>query len=188
MEKQRWEESEKRFMIRPPRPMCFQPLNCGCKQQTKGYIWSKYINIIYLSDVEHIMGCIGRQMFIQFPQIGSFLCFAIKHQILSSINNHLTLSNINNHLTSLNIKKHMKHTCVSKKEQKTNIKNHSNSSHIAKHHWISIWSYLSENPMGVQDMEPTAEDLKQFAKEEPKAEEPPPEVGNLRCCWCWWWI
>ena len=36
----------------------------------------------------------------------------------------------------------------------------------------------------VQDMEPTAEDLKQFAKEEPKAEEPPPEVGNLRCCWC----
>ena len=28
-------------------------------------------------------------------------------------------------------------------------------------------------------MEPTAEDLKQFAKEEPKAEEPPPEVGDL---------
>lgn len=29
-----------------------------------------------------------------------------------------------------------------------------------------------------EDMEPTAEDLKQFAKEEPKAEEPPPEVKD----------
>lgn len=46
-------------------------------------------------------------MFMQFPQIGSFLCFAIKHQIFSSINNHLT---------SLNIKKNMKHTFFSKKK------------------------------------------------------------------------
>jgi hypothetical protein len=81
---------------------------------------------------------------MQFPQIGSFLCFAIKHQIFSSINNHLT---------SLNIKKNMKHTFFSKKKSLELITYRQTSLNLhlklSKKIIKDVGIFPKQNPMGV---------------------------------------